>query len=81
MPAFFYFTPIAYPVTLIPEQYRWVIKLNPFYYFIDAVHQIFHDGQFPSMENTLMMLGLAIVCFFSGYFIFMRLRKGFISNI
>lgn len=81
MPAFFYFTPIAYPVTMIPERYQWLIKLNPFYYFIDSIHQIFHDGVFPSMENTVMMLSLAVACYFLGYIIFVRLRKGFISNI
>lgn len=81
MPAFFYFTPIAYPPSLIPEKFQWLIKLNPFYFFIDAVHQIFHDGEFPSMENSMVMIGLAVGCYLVGYFVFMRLRKGFISNI
>lgn len=81
MPAFFYFTPIAYPITLIPEKFRWLIKLNPFYYFIDAVHQIFHNSKFPSLETTMMMLALAIGCYALGYYVFVKLRKGFISNI
>jgi ABC-type polysaccharide/polyol phosphate export permease len=80
-PAFFYFTPIAYPITLIPERFRWLIKLNPFYYFIDAVHQIFHDSRFPSFENVCVMLGLAIAAISLGYYLFTKLRKGFISNI
>ncbi len=81
MPAFFYFTPIAYPVSLIPDQFRWLIKLNPFYYFIEAVHQIFHQSQFPDFKIVAMMLALAIGCFSLGYFVFAKLRKGFISNI
>ncbi len=81
LPAFFYFTPIAYPVTLIPDKFRWLIKLNPFYYFIDAVHQIFHDGKFPSFENVCVMMALALASIAIGYWLFIRLRKGFISNI
>lgn len=81
MPAFFYFTPIAYTINFIPEKYIWLVKLNPFFYFIDAIHQIFHDGVFPSLENFAIMTGLALVFYGLGYFIFIRLRKGFISNI
>ena len=81
MPAFFYFTPIAYPLSFIPERFQWLMKMNPFYYFVDSVHQIFHDSQFPSMENSMMMLALAIAAYAIGYLVFIKLRKGFISNI
>ena len=80
-PAFFYFTPIAYPIEFIPERFRWLMQLNPFYYFIDAIHNIFHDSQFPSLKNSLVMLVLALVFYGLGYLIFNKLRKGFISNI
>jgi lipopolysaccharide transport system permease protein len=29
MPFWMYFTPIIYPVTLVPEPYRWLMALNP----------------------------------------------------
>lgn len=81
MPAFFYFTPIAYSIDLVPENSRYLLKFNPFYYFIDAYHQIFYDGMMPSVTNLLMCSLLAIVFYALGYFVFMRYKKGFISNI
>lgn len=81
IPAFFYFTPIAYTPELLPEGQRFLLKLNPFYYFIDAFHDIFYRSQFPTFENVFMSSILAIISFTLGYSVFNKYRKGFISNI
>jgi len=44
MQAFFYLTPIIYPVTIIPEQYRSLMELNPFYLFVRLFHQAIYLG-------------------------------------
>ena len=36
MPFWMYFTPIIYPVTTIPEQWRWVLALNPMSSVVEA---------------------------------------------
>jgi ABC-2 type transport system permease protein len=81
IPAFFYFTPIAYTAEMLPESSRGLLKLNPFYYFIESFHDIFHQSKIPQMDNFLMCCGLALVSFVLGYWVFKKYRKGFISNI
>ncbi len=80
-PAFFYFTPIAYSIDLVPERFHWLVRLNPFYHFIDAVHKIFYDSRFPTFTSFCIMSFYALFTFSLGYFVFKQLRKGFISNI
>jgi lipopolysaccharide transport system permease protein len=36
MPFWMYFTPIIYPVTIIPEQWRWLMALNPMATIVEA---------------------------------------------
>lgn len=79
MPALFYFTPIAYPVDLIPENIRWAMKLNPIYYFVHGFRQCIYEHQIPPMIDWLMMLGIAFSFLGIGYFVFKKLQKNFIS--
>jgi lipopolysaccharide transport system permease protein len=38
----FFLTPIFYPVGLIPEQFRWVLTVNPFFYMIQPFRLSFY---------------------------------------
>ncbi len=79
MPALFYFTPIAYPVELIPADMRWAIKLNPIYFFVDGFRQCLYKHEVPPLNNWLIMLAIAFGSLALGYFVFKKLKKNFIS--
>lgn len=79
MPALFYFTPIAYPVELIPENIRWAMKLNPIYYFVDGFRKCVYEHQVPDLVNWCIMLGIAFGSLLIGYVVFRKLQKNFIS--
>ena len=81
IPAFFYFTPIAYTPDLLPESTRYLLKLNPFYYFIESYHDIFYRSVVPNSFNLMVCSFLALFSFILGYTLFKKYRKGFISNI
>ena len=81
IPAFFYFTPIAYTPDLLPESTRYLLKLNPFYYFIESYHDIFYRSVVPNSFNLMVCTLLALFTFLLGYTLFKIYRKGFISNI
>lgn len=81
IPAFFYFTPIAYTPDLLPESTRYLLKLNPFYYFIESYHDIFYRSVVPNSFNLMVCTLLALFTFLLGYTLFKKYRKGFISNI
>lgn len=80
LPAVFYFTPIAYPVNLIPENIRWVMKLNPVYHFIHPFREIVYNGTLPVWKAWGYMFTLALVSIAAGLYIYRKLQKGFISN-
>lgn len=42
-----YLTPLFYPANILPEQFKWVLKYNPMYYFIQGVRTIVLGGVSP----------------------------------
>ena len=79
MPALFYFTPIAYPVELIPENIRWAMKLNPIYFFVDGFRKSVYEHKIPDLNSWIMMCSIAFGSLLIGHFLFKKLQKYFIS--
>lgn len=70
MQLWFWFTPVVYPSTIIPEKYQPLMKLNPMYAIVDGFHRIIVYGQQPRWNEllgitvfTLLMTGLALFMF------------------
>src|SRR4030095_2421613 len=64
MPFWMYVTPIIYPLTIIPEQWRWLIGLNP----MASIVEMFKWGTLgygqlhpTSMTISFVMIGLTMV--------------------
>ena len=68
----FWFTPIVYPVTIIPEVYRHWLNLNPMYPIIDAYQQILVYGNSPQWGGVLIILAAGIILSIVGLFMFRR---------
>ncbi len=79
MPALFYFTPIAYPVELIPENIRWAMKLNPIYFFVDGFRKCIYEHQVPDLNNWIIMISIAFGTLLIGHLVFKKLQKNFFS--
>ena len=56
----FWFTPIVYPVSIIPETYRHWLSFNPMYPLTSAYQQVLVYGNNPSWESitTIAVIGL-----------------------
>jgi lipopolysaccharide transport system permease protein len=72
----FFLTPIIYPMSMVPEKLRWVIKLNPMYPFIELYHQVllFHSLSLPLLG---CVMGLAGISFLGGALFFDRSKHAF----
>ena len=77
----FYGTPILYPATLFPEQYRWILYANPLTELINAYRDIFIYHQVPSLMAIGYLVGITILIFFIGLAIFRKLEKGFAEEV
>ena len=56
-----YLTPIFYPMAIVPEQYRWLVRFNP----IRSVLEVFRDpiyyGKIPPLPHVAVTLVIALV--------------------
>jgi len=68
----FWFTPIVYPITIIPEAYRHWLNLNPMYPIVDAYQQILVYGNSPQWGSVLIILAAGIILCIVGLFMFRR---------
>ena len=75
--AWMYLTPIIYPESIVPENFRRFIELNPFTALIRNYRQIFLDGLPPDWRGLVYFTAIAAVVFLFGYWWFARTRKSF----
>lgn len=70
--ALYFLTPIMYPKSIVPEQYRWLFNLNPAYHLIEAFRAPIY-ASFAAGPNTLLAAGLsALVVLLVGWLAFAR---------
>lgn len=54
----FWFTPIVYPVVIIPDDFRHLLLYNPVYLLVDSYHDVLAYQQTPDI-SSLAVLGVA----------------------
>lgn len=81
MTAVMYFTPLFYPISIIPDKYRWIMSLNPLYHFVACFRTCVIEGQIPGIWQNLICLSLAMVALFVGLFFFEKKQDEFILYI
>lgn len=72
----FYFTPIIYPETMIPEKYRSLINLNPLSPLMINWRRLFLSG---SLDSAYLAISLAyaVIAFALGYLVYKSLSWKF----
>ena len=75
--ALLFISPAFFPTEQVPEQFRFVIRLNPLTLPIDQVRQVLIWGTMPDWSATGLwfVVGLAFAWF--GFWWFQRTRRGF----
>lgn len=68
----FWFTPIVYPISIIPERLQQLLIYNPVYPIIRGYHEVLVYGQTPQLGQVtlIMVAGFLILAF--GLFLFRR---------
>lgn len=72
--AWFYATPILYPLDIIPSWAQQLQRLNPMFHFVDAYRDAMYDLRFPSLRDWAVMLVIAAVSAVIGWATFRRLE-------
>lgn len=76
-----YATPIFYPESIIPEDYRFLIELNPLYFFLQAFRDVVYSNTIPSIELLLICTAISIFSLFLGMYVFYKKQNHFVLYI
>ena len=68
----FWFTPIVYPVSIIPDGYRHWLSYNPIYHFTHAYHEVIVYGRAPQYDGLLIIGSLSALLLLLSLFLFRR---------
>jgi lipopolysaccharide transport system permease protein len=73
----FWATPIAYTVNLIPADFQWMVWLNPAYYMLEIYRDIMFYGKIPELSILLPFLIFSILLFILSVLFFRKTKRGF----
>jgi lipopolysaccharide transport system permease protein len=77
----FYLTPVFYSLHRIPEQYEWLLQLNPMTTLLDLDRALLLGLPYPSVAHIIGTVALAAVLVVAGWFGFERMRPGLVDNL
>ncbi|MGN6127986.1 MAG: ABC transporter permease [Humibacter sp.] len=76
-----YATPIAYSVTAVPQELRWLFNLNPLTWLMQTVRWSTLGQPLPPTWQLIALPLSALIVFFGGILIFQRYERGFADVI
>lgn len=68
----FWFTPVVYMSSIIPEQYRQWLVLNPMYTLVEAYHQVLVFNQPPALGGVIVIGVLAALLSLAAMILFRK---------
>ena len=72
-----FLSPVFYPVTAVPEQFRPFIMANPLTFIIEQAREVLIWGHAPNWLGLGIYTVAATVVAWAGYALFQKTRKGF----
>ena len=76
-----YASPVVYPVSMLPEDKRWLMLLNPMTSFIEFFRfSVFGEG-YVTAAGMAYSIGVTIVVLLAGIVVFNKVEKSFIDTV
>ncbi len=79
--AWMYLTPIFYPVEILAPEVRWLLYLNPMYYFLETFRAPIYLGKLPAPEMVIGAVTAAICMLLLGGWLFRRKSDDFVYHL
>ena len=74
-------TPIVYPLSLVPDNYKLIIAINPMTSVVETFRKIFFDNSAIQIEHIIISLLVTIIIFILGIINFNRVERNFMDTI
>ena len=68
----FWFTPIVYPVSIVPKQLLDLVEFNPMYHIISGYQSVFVYNTAPTYEGVGYVIGASLVLFVLSFVFYKR---------
>ena len=72
-----FLSPVFYPITALPEQYRPLLMLNPITFIIEQARAVLIWGRLPDWGGLALYQLIALAMAWMGFAWFQKTRKGF----
>ena len=79
--ALMYFTPIFYPVSILPKYALNLIKLNPLYHIVEMFRKCVMYGTLPTMHEHIICFSVCMVFLIVGLIVFKKTQDDFVMYI
>lgn len=77
----FFLCPVLYPLSSVPEKFRFTMEYNPIALITIFYHQVIIEGVVPGIKPIAFVLASVIGMFFIGNLIYNRYRESFAECI
>jgi lipopolysaccharide transport system permease protein len=77
----FYLTPVFYGLKNVPEEFHWLLRLNPLTAFVNADRSLLFYGRLPALIDVAIGAGAAALAVAAGIVLFRRLQPGFVDEL
>lgn len=79
--AWFYVTPIIYPLNMLPKHYQWILKLNPIIYVINGFRLAVYYGQLPHLQSIAASFVCGFISLIIGFALFRKYQNDFVYYV
>jgi ABC-2 type transport system permease protein len=69
---FLYLTPIFYPMSIVPDQYRWLVRFNPIRSILEVFRDPIYFGKIPPPQHLAVCLVVALTALLIGALAFRK---------
>jgi lipopolysaccharide transport system permease protein len=76
-----YVTPVFYPPSEVPENYRFVLQLNPMAHLLDAYRAVLIEGRLPGLGTSIVLFTACSLIFAAGYLVYRRASPLFVDEL
>jgi lipopolysaccharide transport system permease protein len=77
--AWYYFTPIIYSASIIPENYLWLYKLNPMFWVVEGFRWSLLGTGTPPQPEMFYPIGFFLLLFILSLYIFTRSSRNIVD--
>jgi lipopolysaccharide transport system permease protein len=74
-------TPVVYPSSQVPAQWRWIIMLNPMAPVIETFRHAFLGTKAPQSLQMALSIAMTLLILFGGIVLFSRIEKNFMDTV